>query len=355
MAAHRMCPACAAEYHDPTDRRFHAQTIACPDCGPVLRWHGPGADQDPVGAAAAVIGAGGIVAIKGIGGFHLACRADDPTAVALLRRRKHRPAKPFAVMVADLGAAHRIGALGPAAQAQLCSPAAPIVLVPARDTALTAAVAPRCGDIGLVLPYSPVHHLLFDRLGAAPLVMTSANEGGSPIMYRDSDLDRLTRLADGVLTHDRAIHVPCEDSVVTVAANGAVIPIRRSRGYAPLPVSIDTGHGRHGAGHPGHRGRSQDDVRAARRHRPGPPVGAPRRYVRPAHTDLFRVRPPAPGVDDRPAGSGHRLRYASVLRHHRVGAPHRAERRAGAAPPRPRGVPARRARPPGHPGGGGGL
>jgi hydrogenase maturation protein HypF len=238
MADFGMCSACAAEYGDPADRRFHAQTIACRDCGPTLSWVGPGNAADPVEAAVAALDAGGIVAVKGIGGYHLACRADNAGAVAELRRRKSRPVKPFAVMVADLAAAQRIVELSDAAASQLRSPQAPIVLLPARDAAVLRATAARLGDIGVMLAYSPIHHLLFDRLGPVPLVMTSANRGGSPIVFRDDDLGWIDGLADGVLTHDRPIHVPCEDSVVAVSSDGAPIPVRRSRGYAPLPVSV---------------------------------------------------------------------------------------------------------------------
>jgi hydrogenase maturation protein HypF len=245
MAQFPMCAACAAEYRDPADRRFHAQTVACPDCGPTLSWIGPGDGSDPLGAAAAVLRSGGVIAVKGIGGYHLACRADSVAATAELRRRKTRPAKPFAVMVADLAGARKIVRVGGEAAIQLRSPAAPIVLLPGRDAVVSAAVAPGLSDIGVMLAYTPVHHLLFDRLGRVPLVMTSANRGGSPILFRDGDLESILgstedrdAIADGVLTHDRAIHVPCEDSVLAVSDAGHVIPIRRSRGYAPLPVDV---------------------------------------------------------------------------------------------------------------------
>ena len=243
MAGFGMCAACAVEYRDPADRRYHAQTIACPDCGPQLSWRGtdgavPGAG-DPIGAAAAALLAGRIVAVKGIGGYHLACRADDTAVVATLRARKNRPAKPFAVMVADLAAAGAIAEIDPPAAAALTSSAAPIVLVRRRNGALGDAVAPGLGDLGLMLAYSPVHHLLFDRLGPVPLVMTSANRGGSPIVFRDRDLDWIEGLADVVLTHDRPIAVPCEDSVVTIDDLGGQLPLRRSRGYAPLPATVD--------------------------------------------------------------------------------------------------------------------
>ena len=240
MAGFPMCPACDAEYHDPLDRRYHAQTIACPDCGPRLRWQpvgGPARDDDPIGAAVAALRDGLIVAVKGIGGFHLACRADDAAVVAELRRRKSRPAKPFAVMAAGVGAAGEIAVLDDAVVDALTSPSAPIVLVTRRGSGIADEVAPGLTELGVMLAYSPVHHQLFDRLGSVPLVMTSANRGGSPIVFRDDDLDWIEGLADAVLTHDRPIHVPCEDSVVTID-NGNEVPLRRSRGYAPLPVSV---------------------------------------------------------------------------------------------------------------------
>jgi hydrogenase maturation protein HypF len=241
MVRFPMCPACAAEYRDPLDRRYHAQTIACPDCGPRLSWQTAGdkpQTDDPIGAAAAALRAGLIVAVKGIGGFHLACRADDASVVAELRRRKSRPAKPFAVMVADLAAAGDIAVLDDAAAVALTSPSAPIVLVARRPGEVADEVAPGLADLGVMLAYSPVHHQLFDRLGGSmTLVMTSANRGGSPIVFRDENLGWIDGLADAVLTHDRPIHVPCEDSVITID-DGAQLPLRRSRGYAPLPVSV---------------------------------------------------------------------------------------------------------------------
>ncbi|MGB5149270.1 MAG: carbamoyltransferase HypF [Mycobacterium sp.] len=238
MAAFPMCAACAAEYHDPADRRFHAQTIACPDCGPVLSWTGSGAGTDPLSAAAVAIAGGKIVAVKGVGGYHLACRADDARVVGELRRRKKRPAKPFAVMVPDLAAAARIAVVDPAAADALSAPAAPIVLLPHRPGIIDPAVAPGLREVGVLLAYSPLHHLLFARLGSVPLVMTSANQGGSPIVFADEDLHQLEGLVDGVLGHDRPIHIPCEDSVLMMRAGGGAVPIRRSRGYAPLPLSV---------------------------------------------------------------------------------------------------------------------
>jgi hydrogenase maturation protein HypF len=235
MANFPMCDACAAEYHDPTDRRFHAQTIACPGCGPTLS--GSFAD------IAEALKSGKVVAIKGIGGFHLACRADDAAVVNLLRQRKNRPAKPFAVMVADLDAARGVADISDAAATALASPSAPIVLVPRLGGAVSDAVAPGLADLGVMLAYSPVHHLLFDALGPVPLVMTSANQGGSPIVFGDENLDWIDGLADAVLTHDRPIHVPCEDSVVTFDDRGHELPLRRSRGYAPLPVAVPAAEG----------------------------------------------------------------------------------------------------------------
>ena len=230
MAGFPMCQACAVEYRDPADRRYHAQTIACADCGPQL--------SGTIEAAADALLSGAVVAIKGIGGFHLACRADDTAAVSVLRDRKNRPAKPFAVMVADLDAARGIAVVDDAAAVALGSPAAPIVLLTRRDGVVSDAVAPGLDDLGVMLAYSPIHHQIFDRLGSVPLVMTSANQGGSPIVYREQDLDWIDGLADGVLTHDRPIGVPCEDSVITIDDQGDPLPLRRSRGYAPLPVSV---------------------------------------------------------------------------------------------------------------------
>jgi hydrogenase maturation protein HypF len=243
MAGFPMCADCAAEYTDPADRRFHAQTIACRACGPRLWWRGAELGADALDNAVRALRAGSVVAVKGIGGYHLACRADAGAAVERLRQRKVRPAKPFAIMVADLPTARTVVDVGEAAAAVLTSPAAPIVLAPRTGAGVVDAVAPGLDDLGVMLAYTPLHHLLFDRLGALPLVMTSANAGGSPIVYRDGDLEWIDGTADGVLGHDRPIHVPCEDSVVTIGA-GQPVPIRRSRGYAPLPVAVPrTGSG----------------------------------------------------------------------------------------------------------------
>jgi hydrogenase maturation protein HypF len=241
MADFAMCERCAAEYADPADRRFHAQPIACPDCGPTLSYTGPGAG-DRVPAARELLRAGGILAVKGIGGYHLACDAGNAAAVAELRRRKRRGDKPFAVMVPDLAGAAALVRVDGAAAALLTGPQRPVVLLERLSDAVSDAVAPRNPDLGLMLAYTPLHVLLFGLPGDPPgpevLVMTSANLGGEPICYDDADAGRrLAGLADGVLGHNRRILVPCDDSVVRLV-DGLEMPIRRSRGYAPMPLAL---------------------------------------------------------------------------------------------------------------------
>ncbi len=255
MAGFPLCADCAREYEDPTDRRFHAQPTACPVCGPRLAFRsaGEGAPtdwgDDALLAAQRVLAAGGIVAVKGVGGYHLACDARDQAAVARLRSRKHRSAKPFAVLVRDLDVARRLGEVDAVAGALLSSPQAPVVLVPARRTAeaeaVAAAVAPGNGWIGLLLPYAPLHHLLLAPHPADPgaepldaLVLTSGNLSDEPLCTDPDEADvRLAGIADAWLHHDRPIHAACDDSVVRVV-DGAAQPVRRSRGYAPLPVTL---------------------------------------------------------------------------------------------------------------------
>lgn len=247
MARFAMCPACRAEYENPADRRFHAQPNACPECGPRLwlvrpdgsRVHPPPAA--PIGAAADAIRSGSVVAVKGIGGFHLACQADADQVVRGLRRRKNRETKPFAVMVADLPTARRIAEVSDDDARLLTSPAAPIVLLPKRDPPgqimISEAVAPDTGYYGLMLPYSPLHHLLFDQ-GLGPLVMTSGNPSDEPLCAdNDEALRRLAPLADLLLMHDRDIHAPNDDSLVVGGISPAV-PLRRARGYVPAVVSV---------------------------------------------------------------------------------------------------------------------
>src|SRR5947209_10844032 len=249
MSAFAMCARCAAEYHDPADRRFHAQPIACPDCGPSLCFRSPAGRMDGSDAALAAtqraLWAGAVVAIKGIGGYHLACVVDDATAVGALRARKARGAKPFAMLVRDLDVARGYAHVDDAEAAVLSSPARPIVLLRRRAGAPVAhAVAPGSPLLGLMLPYSPIHHLLLapvpghtQRVPDA-LVLTSANRSDEPIGFTDDDAaERLSVLCDAVLDHNRPIHVPCDDSVVRVV-DGRELPIRRSRGYAPLPIDL---------------------------------------------------------------------------------------------------------------------
>jgi len=248
MAGFTMCAPCQAEYDDPTDRRFHAQPNACPACGPQLRWTVTRDDASDDGAvvggaalhaAIQALRAGQIVAVKGIGGFHLATDATDDAAVAELRRRKARDDKPFAVMVADLAAAREMSDLDAAAAEALSSPGRPIVIAHRRAGAVLAAgVAPGLADLGVMLAYSALHHLLLAGVGR-PLVMTSGNLSDEPIAHEDDDARiRLAPLVDGVLGHDRGIHIRCDDSVVRSTAGGRTQVLRRSRGLAPEPLPL---------------------------------------------------------------------------------------------------------------------
>jgi hydrogenase maturation protein HypF len=229
MAGFAMCDACRAEYDDPRDRRFHAQPNACPACGPRVTLHGIDA-RDPVSAAVCALLGGAIVAVKGIGGFHLACRADDEAAVSALRARKRREDRPFALMVRDLDAARALARLDGDA---ILDRARPIVIAP-RKGDVAPSVAPRSRDLGVMLPYSPLHHLLLADMGGVPLVMTSGNVSDEPIAFTDEDaLARLAGIADLFLLHDRPIRTRTDDSVV----RGRRV-MRRSRGFVPdtLPL-----------------------------------------------------------------------------------------------------------------------
>lgn len=252
MAGFEMCAPCRAEYRDPLDRRFHAQPNACPACGPSVRLvdaaggaiaepAGPGG-AEPIARAAELLAEGAIVAVKGLGGFHLACTATDGDAVRRLRGRKHREDKPFAVMVPDLEGARRLAELDDVEVGLLTSRERPIVLARRRPgSGLADQVAPGHRDIGLMLPYSPLHHLLLADAGAA-LVMTSGNVSDEPIAYRNDDaLERLAAIADCFLLHDRPIHTRTDDSVVrvvTLAGRRRTLMLRRSRGYVPNPLPL---------------------------------------------------------------------------------------------------------------------
>ncbi|MGH8895473.1 MAG: carbamoyltransferase HypF [Egibacteraceae bacterium] len=240
MRAFGMCADCAREYHDPADRRFHAQPVCCPACGPRLRVVVGGApvDGDEIEVTGALLAMGKVVAIKGLGGYHLAVDATNEQAVAALRSRKHREDKPFAVMVADVQAARALASVDAAEERLLASPRRPIVLLRRlADARLAPSVAPGNRDVGLMLPYTPMHHLLAREFGA-PFVLTSGNISDEPIAYRDADaLERLGGIADAFLLHDRAIHMRTDDSVVR-SFRGAELPLRRSRGYVPQPLRL---------------------------------------------------------------------------------------------------------------------
>jgi hydrogenase maturation protein HypF len=243
MSGFRMCPACEAEYNDPSDRRFHAQPNACPECGPwVELWD----HESILGSRAAAIAetrrrleAGRIVAIKGLGGFHLACLASSEDSVRLLRERKRRSDKPFAVMARDLDVAEAFCQIGDADRAALTSMRRPVVLMPRRENAgITNTVAPGIEWLGVMLPYTPLHHLLFDGADFEALVMTSGNLSEEPIASLNEEIEpRLYQLADDFLIHNRGIRTRVDDSVLRTFG-GHERTLRRSRGYAPQPVDL---------------------------------------------------------------------------------------------------------------------
>lgn len=244
MSGFTMCPQCAHEYADPTNRRFHAQPAACPACGPRLSL--------PVSDIVARLKAGGIIAIKGLGGFHIACDARNEAAVAELRRRKDREEKPLAVMVANVASAQSFVHVGALEARHMSSPMRPILVLPKRDGGgLAPSIAPGLGDIGVVLPYTPLHYLLFHEACGRPhgcewlaqpqdmaLVMTSANPGGEPLVTGNAEaLRRLTGIADAIVTYDRDIVVRADDSVQRFIG-GKPTFIRRARGFVPQPVRL---------------------------------------------------------------------------------------------------------------------
>jgi len=244
MSLFSMCAACEREYRDPANRRFHAQPIACPACGPRVWFSENASSPPPVNAATTAafeaarraLEDGQVVAVKGIGGFHLACDARDDDALERLRARKGRVEKPFAVMARDLDVVRSFASVSHDEATLLTSKERPILLLSALDDArvpLSRRVAPRNRFVGVMLPYSPLHYLLVDD---APLVMTSANRSEEPIVKNNVEADdRLTDIADAFLLHDRDIEIACDDSVVRVF-QGHELPVRRSRGYAPFPI-----------------------------------------------------------------------------------------------------------------------
>lgn len=262
MAAFPMCADCRAEYEDPQNRRYHAQTIACPQCGPTLRYgtideistagDRPTEGRDPfpdalagttegrtaVERAATTLTEGDIVVVKGIGGAHLACDATDDDAVTYLRERTGRPAKPFALMAPDIEAVESFARVSDREREALVSPRRPISLLETRDEAgLSQAVAPDLHTVGVMLPYSGVHHLLFDAIDT-PLVMTSANMPERPMLIDNAAITgSLTDIADGFLLHDRRIVARCDDSVVRFVDGGRRL-LRRSRGFAPISIPV---------------------------------------------------------------------------------------------------------------------
>jgi hydrogenase maturation protein HypF len=242
-----MCPQCQSEYEDPLNRRFHAQPNACPVCGPhvtLLDANGKIIEEkEALREAAKLLAQGVILAVKGLGGYHLACDALNAEAVTRLRQRKHREAKPFALMVGNIETARKLAKISPAEEELLASLRRPIVLLERlSDCAVPVAVSPGLKTLGLMLPYTPLHFLLlkdFAEQSKLPaLVMTSGNMSDEPIAYRDEDAStRLSTIAEGALIHNRPIHMRCDDSIARVAAGGVQL-FRRARGYAPEPLKL---------------------------------------------------------------------------------------------------------------------
>ncbi len=245
MAPFPMCPDCQAEYDDPLNRRFHAQPNACAVCGPQVElWmedQGPKTKDEAIHVARRLLAGGQVVAVKGLGGFHLACDATSDAAVTRLRERKGRVDKPFALMAFDLAAVRRFCRVGEQERELLAGRERPVVLLCERDDSpISSLVAPGVKDLGVMLPYTPLHYLLLEPGDGAPpaLVMTSGNYSEEPIATHNGEaLERLAGLADAFLLHNRDIHTRCDDSVVRVF-RGAELPLRRSRGYAPYPVHL---------------------------------------------------------------------------------------------------------------------
>jgi hydrogenase maturation protein HypF len=246
MANFPMCPECEKEYRDPLDRRFHAQPTACPVCGPEL--------SETIASVVSKLHAGEIVAIKGLGGFHLACDATNEEAVSALRERKNREAKPFALMVANLATARRMVEICDTSEELLKGSIRPIVVLPKKqngDISLAPSVAPGMNSLGIMLPYTPLQHLIFHEAATRPsfeeynsqaqnlvLVMTSANPGGEPLVIDNSEAhERLSSIADSIVTHNRDIVIRIDDSVARVVHNAPYF-IRRARGYVPQAIKL---------------------------------------------------------------------------------------------------------------------
>jgi len=241
MAPFRMCPVCQGEYEDPSNRRFHAQPNACPACGPSLELkdrRGQEVPDHPVEKALDLLGKGSIVAIKGLGGFHLACDAKNQNAVSALRSRKIREDKPFAVMCRDMEEVRKHCEVNQEEERLLLSVERPIVILKRKkDSAIAHAVAPYQDTLGVMLPYSPLHHLLLN-VPLKTLVMTSGNMSDEPIAYKNEEaINRLKNIADYFLLHNREIHMRCDDSVTRVFEEKPYI-LRRSRGYVPFPIKL---------------------------------------------------------------------------------------------------------------------
>jgi hydrogenase maturation protein HypF len=246
MAGFPLCPACEAEYRNVEDRRYHAQPVACAECGPTLWFETPEGERlsvDTISHAAGLLRDGKAVALKGLGGFHVACRADSDEAVLGLRRRKQRSFfKPLAVMLPSIDVARELCEVSGAAEEWLVSHIRPIVLLPLKPGAvpgkLSAFVAPNLDRLGVMLPYTPLHHLLLAETGL-PLVMTSGNLSDEPIVAdNDEARTRLSPLVDGLLLHDRPIHARCDDSVLTADDDGSCAVLRQARGFSPYPLAL---------------------------------------------------------------------------------------------------------------------
>ena len=325
MEAFSLCPACRQEYENPADRRFHAQPTCCETCGPALRLLDGDAAlisaTEPLELFAQDIRSGRIGAMKGLGGYHLICDATNESVVAEMRRRKHRDERPFALMVRTIREAEMLCVFSPLERQLLESPRAPIVLLRKRAGArIAATVAPGNPFLGVMLPYTPLHHLLLRGMEGTPLVMTSGNRSDEPIAYEDADaIARLRGIADVFLVHNRPIHVRCDDSVTRVVA-GAELPIRRSRGYAPQSGAAADGVF---PSDPGRRRATQGGVRPGTRTAcvPQPSHGRPAsilRRTRPSRRDidhfeqLFGIRPQLIAHDMHPDYAS--TRYAKTRR-----------------------------------------